>query len=247
MPRKRGEPKYGEIVVCNVSKINPNSAYCELKEYPGKEGLIQIGEVASGWVRDIRHFLKEGKEIVAGVVKTNPLELSIKRVSKKSEMDKTKEWNLEKRAERMLENIAKERGVTLDQAYEEVGYELQETFGTLYAAFKESIQRPERIKKSAGDWFDSIVEVARKEIGEKTYEFRAEIFIRTLDPNGIAIVKDVLKKLEKEGLNVKYIAAPKYLVTMDTKDPKKAEKQMQEKLTAIASQEKNVEMDFKIL
>ena len=52
---------------------------------------------------------------------------------------------------------------------------------------------------------------------------------------------------EKEGLNVKYIAAPKYLVTMDTKDPKKAEKQMQEKLTSIASQEKNVEMEFKIL
>ena len=147
----------------------------------------------------------------------------------------------------MLEAIAKERGTSLDKAYDEVGYELQETFGTLYGAFKEALHKPERLKKYAGDWFDAIQKVAKKEIGEKIYDFRAELTVRSMDPDGISKVKDILKKVEKEGLEVRYIAAPRYMIIMTTKDPKKAEKDMQEKLAKLSSSAKDVEVSFKML
>lgn len=247
MPHKRGEPRIGEIVICTIGKINPNSAYCELKEYEKKEALIHISEVSSGWIRDIRHFLKEGKDVAAVVLRTNPLELSIKRVNVKKRSDKIKEWNLEKRAEKMLANIAKEKGISLEKAYEEIGYNLQETFGTLYAAFKEAVQRPDRLKRYAGDWFEDICKTAKKEIGEKQYEFKAELILQSLDPDGIAKIKDVLRKVQKEGFSVKYIAAPRYMVLMKSKDPKKARKEMEEKLARLSSNANGLKFKFNIL
>ena len=58
--RKSGIPRRWEIVICQITKINPNSAFAKLVEYD-KTGMIHVSEVASGWVRDIREFLRENQ------------------------------------------------------------------------------------------------------------------------------------------------------------------------------------------
>ena len=106
----------GELVICTVNKINPNSAYVILEEY-GKEGMIHISELVSGWVRNIKDHVKVGQKVVAKITRVNEndgyIALSLKRVDDRQEKEKLKEYNLDNKAERMLEIVAKERKKTL--------------------------------------------------------------------------------------------------------------------------------------
>ena len=147
MPKKRGLPSAGELVVCKVVKINPHSVFARLEEYD-KEGMIHISEVSSGWVRDIRQYVKIGQDIIAKVLNAEEgVTLSIKRVTPHQRTQKIKEYKLDQRAEKMLELVGQKLGKTTDQAYEEVGYTMQEKFGSLYEAFRLSLQKPENLKR----------------------------------------------------------------------------------------------------
>jgi translation initiation factor 2 alpha subunit (eIF-2alpha) len=43
--KKTGMPRPGEVVVCRIKSINPNSVFARLEEYD-KEGMIHVSEVA---------------------------------------------------------------------------------------------------------------------------------------------------------------------------------------------------------
>ncbi len=246
MPRRRGPPSPGELVICRITKINPNSVFAELVEYK-TEGMIHISEVASGWVRDIRRFVKPDQEVVAVVLKSEPLTLSMKRVNPNQKASKTKEYNLEKRAEKMLEMTAQKVGKTLEQGYSEIGFMLQERFGSMYEAYKTALTNPEKVQKYLpAEWFPAFKEIAEKSIEQKEFEFRANLTLKSHAPDGINAIKDVLRKAEKSKLEVRYIAAPKYLVKYKTKDPKKGSKEFVEKLDKLVA-EKGLEAKYEII
>jgi len=49
MVRRKAEwPEPDELVMCTASKVFPQGSFSKLDEYPGKEGMIHISEVASG-------------------------------------------------------------------------------------------------------------------------------------------------------------------------------------------------------
>ncbi len=249
--KKRGLPSVGELVICTITKINPNSAFASLDEY-NKEGMIHITEVSSGWVRDIRQFLKTDQTGVAKVlrVERDSISLSIKRVDKKQENDKMKEYKLNQRAEKMLEIAAKKLGKTLDQAYEEVGFLLQEKFGTMYDGFKASIENSQILKaRGAPDkWIDAIREVAEKSIEQKEFIFRASVQIKTYKPDGISIIKGILGGIKKSGMDVHYITAPTYMVKLKTKNAKKGRHKLTEVLDGAISANKGVaEIKYEML
>lgn len=242
-------PSEGELVICTITKINPNSAFAFLEEY-GKEGMVHISEVATGWVRDIRQHLKTGQTGVAKVMRIDgeTISLSIKRVDDNQRNQKTKEYNLENKAERLLEIAAQKLGRNLDQAYEEVGFLLQEKFGSIYEGFKTALNAPDNLKKRGipDKWVEVIREVAEKSIEQKEFEFRARLLINTYKPNGVIIIKDILKKAVSAGLDVRYIAAPEYLVRYKTKNAKKGQRYIEEKLEEL-SKNKDAEVKFELL
>lgn len=49
--------------------MKQNGVYVDLDEYEGREGFIFIGELASGWVKNIRSVVREGQRIVCKVIK----------------------------------------------------------------------------------------------------------------------------------------------------------------------------------
>lgn len=252
MPRKKGLPSIGELVICKITGINPNSAYAVLDEYiPKLEGMIHISEISSGWVRDIRSHVKSGQTVIAKVVRVDDrgVSLSLKRVDKKQEKQRLKEYNLDMRAEKMLERAAAGIGKTLDKAYNEVGFLMQESFGSLHAGFMKLLKNPElfREKGVSDEWVGAIRGIAEKEMEQKTFEFKAELVLKTFKPDGINIIKDILKQAEESSLEVKYISAPKYLVKYKTKDAKKGEKEFLDKLNKIVSQQKGVSAEFKVV
>ncbi len=246
--KKRGLPSEGELVICTITRINPNSASAFLDEY-GKEGMVHISEVSSGWVRDIRQHLKVGQQGVAKVIRVdNIVLLSIKRVDGNQRNQKMKEYNLEQKAEKILEVAAQRMGKNLDEGYEEVGFLLQEKFGSIYEGFKTSINNSEALKKRGipAKWIDVIKEIAEKSIEQKEFEFRARLIIKTYKPDGINIIKEILKRAKTAGLDVRYIAAPEYLVKYKTKNAKRGEKYFLERLEEI-TKTKDAETKFEII
>ncbi len=231
-------PSSGEIVICKVEKINPNSAYLTLEEY-GVQGMVHISEVSSGWIKDIRNHLKVGQTVIAKVtrIEDRNISLSIKRVDEKQKKDRIREYNFDGKAEKMLELAAKKLGKTLDEAYSEAGYLLEEKFGSMYEGFKKTLTSDISERGVPKEWAAVIKEIAEKNIEQKEFEFRAKLFIRTSKPNGISIVKNILLDVEKKGFDVRYIAAPEYLVKYRTKNAKQGRKQftsMLEKLSGDA-------------
>lgn len=243
MVKKRGFPMPGEIVICKITRINPNSAFAHLDEYR-KEGMIHISEISRGWVRDIRQYVKPNQSVIAKVVRVDEnsgeISLSLKRVDDKQQNEKMKEYNLNKKAEKMLEMAAKNMGMTLDKAYTEVGYLLQENFGSLYEGFKTSLKNPKLLEKRGvpAKWMDQLKAVAEKSIEQKEFEFRSRLFVKSTKPDGIVHIRSLMQQIEKMGLDIKYIAAPEYLVRMKTLDAKKGEKEFEEKLSKIVSMSK---------
>ncbi len=245
MVKRRGLPEPGELVIVKISKINPHSAFAYLEEY-GVEGMVHISEVSSGWVKDIRNFVKVGQTGVAKVmrVEDNHVSLSLKRVDRNQENNKTKEYRLNQRAEKMLQLAAEAMKKTLDGAYEEVGFMLQENFGSLYEGFKVSLTNPQLLKDRGvpEKWIEQIRAVAEKAIVQKEFEFKAKLKLKTHRPNGINIIKTILTRAEEAGLEVRYIAAPEYLVRYRSMNAKKGEKEFVEKLESLKS--KDAEMSF---
>jgi len=235
--RRNGMPQIGEFVICKITRINPNSAFAVLEEYE-KEGMVHISEVKRGWVRDIRNFVKINQMTVAKVVRIDErshIGLSLKRVDKNQKNERIKEYKFDQRAEKMLELIARGMKKSLEQAYEEVGYNILENFGSLYKAFKMSIQSPELLidRGIPKEWVDAIKEIAEKNVDQKEFEFKAKISIKSYESNGIILIKDLIKDVEKMGFGVRYIAAPEYLVDYKTKYAKKGNKEFEEKLEKI--------------
>ena len=58
-------PDEGELVVCTVTEVKQNGAYVSINGYDNVNGFIFIGEVASGWVKNIRSIVREGQRVVA--------------------------------------------------------------------------------------------------------------------------------------------------------------------------------------
>lgn len=236
-------------MICKISKINPHSAFAYLDEY-GIEGMIHISEVSSGWVRDIRLFVKSGQTAVAKVIRVDGdhISLSLKRVDRKQENNKIKEYRLNQRAEKMLQLAAEALKKTLDMAYEEVGFALQESFGSLYEGFKVSISNPHALRDKGipEKWVEQIKSIAEKSIVQKEFEFRARLHIKTYKEGGISIIKTLLAGAEKEGLEVKYIAAPEYLAKYSSMNAKKGGREFAEKLERLRSA-KDVEVTFEVM
>ena len=234
--RKQGTPTKFELVVCKIVKIFPNSALAELLEYR-KKGLIHVSEVALRWVKDIREFVKQNQYVVCQVmgVRDGDISLSIKRVRKPDSERKMNEFKRERKAEKMLELLAKKMKKNLDDAYNEVGYTLQEEFGSLHKAFEIVMKNPDlfRSKDIAKEWLEPIVEMVKKSYSEKIYEIKANLKLTCLGPEGINIIKKALSAANGEGIKVSYVSAPKYVIIGKGKNIKETKSRVKEILERI--------------
>jgi translation initiation factor 2 subunit 1 len=245
MVKRKGLPNIQELVVVKITEVTQFAAWCDLLEYEAR-GIIPISEAAGKWIFDVSEVVKEGEIRVAKVIKVeedkNLVHLSLKRVSKMDEKEKMNEFRKEERGEKLLEVAAKNLGKSLQQAYEEVGYLLQEKFGSLYDAIiniKKNYSKLEKMKIPK-EWIDAIVNVVEKSIREKEVEIKFELEVRSLEPNGVEIIKGVLKEVEeKTGGIVKYLSAPTYRLEVKTTNPKKDEKKVLTALEKIKSKYDN--------
>ncbi len=224
--KKIGKPKPGELVICRITAIHPNSAFAKLTEYE-VTGMIHVSEVAKRWVRNIKEFLKENQFVVCRVmnVEKDTISLSVKRVHKEDSERKLREFKREKRAEHLLEIVAKEVKRPLEDVYKEIGYDLQETAGSLIKGFETAYRKPDLLVRKGlpKKWVDILNKVASRSYTEKVYTLKGKLNIVCYKPDGVNVIKKIMSTAEKNGLEVRYISAPTYEIRGSGKNIKELE------------------------
>ena len=228
-------PSEGELVVCTVKEVKQNGAYVVLDEFKEIDGFIFIGEVASGWIKNIRGVIREGQRLICKVLRTRrdgrSLELSLKSVSEERKRDRLQQWKNEERAKQLLKVLSENVGWD-DRTKEDNQAELTEVFATLYGAFEEAATNPESLAEAGfeGDWLAPFIEMAVENIIPPFVEIRGRFVLRVDDAEGVEIIRKALLAAEnfsdKEAeieVSCHYDGAPSYRIELKAPDFKSGE------------------------
>jgi len=241
---KKEYPDEGELVVGTVVKVQNFGAFVTLEEYPGREGFIHIAEIATGWVKRIRNHIKEKQKVVCKVMHTDTekdhVDLSLKRVNEHQKRDKVQEWKNSQKSEKLLEMVAKQIGKTVEQCYKEFASDLIKKYETLYGAFEECAYDPETLKNDGfkGDWLKDFEDVAKTSISIPFVDIKGYLNVTSWLPDGVNHIRNILSEAEENeyedvDIQVKYIGAPQYMITVKAPDYKIAEEEMKKAVEKI--------------
>lgn len=210
----------------------------ELNEYSGKEGMVHISEIASGWIKNIRRHVKEGQKTVCKVLDVDKdkehIDLSIRRVKDSQRSWKSEQWKRERKAEQLLDQAAKRVEGDLDVAYEKIGFPLQEEYDDIYSAFEEAARRGRELLENELDveekWLDSLMDLIETSVEAPTVEVKGFVDLKTPSPDGVDVVSSALQEAKSAGsdvdtkINIQYVGAPSYSIEVTSPNYKKAEK-----------------------
>ncbi len=239
MVRHRSEwPSIEELVMCTVSKVFAQGAFVAMDEYGGKEGMVHLSEVASGWIKNIRDFVRENQKVVCKVLgvdtKRQHVDLSMRRVKDGERRWKAQRVKLNQRAEKLLEMAAAKLGKNLDQAYSEVGFTIQERFGDLHSAMEAAAKDADSLSGMADEaWVKTIGEIASTSIQSPAYKVSGYVSLSSLMPNGVEVIRSAMMNArdsvrdENTNVDIYYVGAPRYRIDVTAPSYKAAENDMQ--------------------
>lgn len=241
---KKEYPDEGEFVVGTVTKVQNYGAFVTLDEYQNREGFVHIAEIASGWVKRIRNHIKEKQKVVCKVMSVDPskghVDLSLKRVNEHQKREKIKEWKNNKKAARLFEMLADQINKTIDECWDEFGSDLVQQYGSLYAAFEEAAYDPETLENDGftGEWVEELNQIAKDNIAIQFVDIKAYLDIKSWESNGIQLIKNALQHGEESeyddvDIQVHYIGAPHYSITVQAPDYKIAEEELKKSVDRI--------------
>lgn len=228
-------PEHGEIVIATIKDVTSHGAYVTLDEYGGMTGFLHISEIATGWVRNIERYVKPKQKAVLKVIRVNKaraeVDLSLKQVGGEEKKSKLMEVKKDEKGRAFMELI-KERCKLSDEQVTKYSEVLSESAPMLYDVFESVARKGVKVVEDLDlpkEVISAIEEVADK-IAIPTMEVRGILEITCRKPNGIEVIKDVLKDVEEnEGggkVEITYIGAPKYRIIVNADNFKIAEKML---------------------
>lgn len=222
-------PREGDLVICEITNIQSHCAFAKLKEYEGLEGMVHISEVSSSWIKNIRSFVREGKEVVCKVMSVDPvrrhISLSIRRVSEAEKGEKYEQMKREKKSAKMLERAAELLGGKMDP--NTLREKLIKKFGEVYYGFEEAARSGEGALVEIGvaeKEAHAIAEIAKASIVFPEVTIGGTLTLQSYASDGVDAIKTILSKMESLGAHVHYISAPSYGIKVVANDYKSAEK-----------------------
>jgi len=235
-------PEQGEIVLATVTKVMDHGAYVTLDEYDNLQGFLHVSEIAPGWIRSVNRFVKNGEKKVLLVKKVNPqrgdIDLSLKQVSKDQKKQKLKEVKKFEKGKTLLQNV-QEKAKLSDTDIEKLEDSIYSKYDSVYDAFIEigrngidSVKELKIPKKTA-----SVIEEICSKIKLPSVEIRGIMEITNSKSDGIEIIKKILlDELKKDStIDITYLGAPKYRLSITSEDFKSAEKSLKPIIADIQS------------
>jgi len=208
-----------------------HGAYVTLDEYDDVQGFLHISEIAPGWIRSVNRFVKDGEKKVLLVkkVKARDIDLSLKQVSKDQKKQKLKEVKKYEKGKTLLQNVQDKAKLT-DEEVEKIEDKIYTKFDSVYDAFMEIARNGiDTIKelKLAKKTTVAVEEICSK-IKLPSVEIRGIMEITNNKSDGVEIIKktllDVIKK--DSAMDITYLGAPKYRISITSEDFKSAEKSL---------------------
>ena len=245
-------PEQGEIVLATITKVMDHGAYVTLDEYDAIQGFLHISEIAPGWIRSVNKFVKDGEKKVLLVKKVNPqrgdIDLSLKQVSNDQKKQKLKEVKKFEKGKTILQNV-KEKAKLSDDEIEKLEDAIYSKFDSVYDAFLEigrngieSVKELKLAKKTA-----NVIEEICSKIKLPSVEIRGIMEITNNQSDGVEIIKKILLDVLKKdpSINITYLGAPKYRLSITSENFKSAEKSLKPIISEIQSNIEKKKGSFK--
>ena len=235
-------PEQGEIVLATVTKIMDHGAYVTLDEYNDIQGFLHVSEIAPGWIRAVSRYVKEGEKKVLLVKKVNPergdIDLSLKQVSKDQKKKKLLEVKKFEKEKTLLQSV-KEKAKLSDSDLEKLEDLLYSKYDSIYDAFMEIARNGSGVVKNLKipkKTLNSIEEVCSK-IKIPSVEIRGIMELTSNKSDGVEIIKKILLDIIKKDkqIDITYLGAPKYRISITSEDFKSAEKSLKPILAEVQS------------
>ncbi|MCK9580853.1 MAG: translation initiation factor IF-2 subunit alpha [Methanoregula sp.] len=234
-------PQESELVVCTVENVKDFVAFVSLDEYKGRQGLIPISEIATGWIKYIRDHIREGQKIVCKVLNVDRsrghIDLSLKDVNEHQRREKIRDWKNESKAQKWLGFVAEQTETSATELEDTI----YKKYGAFYPVFEDLVIDPESTLKKLG-LSKKVAEVLLKVAGENVkvphVEVTGHLTLTCTEPDGITVIRNALKKAGAEqkagGVEVEllYLGAPTYRIKVIAPDYKKAEKAIEKAANA---------------
>jgi translation initiation factor 2 subunit 1 len=237
-------PQESELVVCTVENVKDFVAFVSLDEYGGRQGLIPISEIATGWIKYIRDHIREGQKIVCKVLNVDRsrghIDLSLKDVNEHQRREKIREWKNESKARKWLGFVAEQSGEPITGIEDAIF----KRYGSLYPVFEDIVSEPETAVKKLGlskKVLETLTKVAQENVKVPSVEVTGHLILTCTGPDGITVIKNALKKAgaEQKGSDIDvellYLGAPTYRIKVNAPDYKKAEKAIEKAANAAIS------------
>ena len=225
-------PEVGEIVIATVTRIGDHGAYVSLDEYSNVPGFLHISEIAQGWVRKVGKFVKVGDKKVLLVKKISEgrkeIDLSLKQISRDQRKKKILDIKRHDKGKGIIKTVTEKAKLSVSDT-DKLEDKIFSKYDSIYdAAFDvarngiaviESLKLP---KKTA----DAFADVSSK-IKLPSVEIRGILEITDHSSNGVENIKKSLQGFEgngsKDKIDVLYVGAPKYRISIKSSDFKSAE------------------------
>jgi len=230
---ERKFPEVGEVVLATVKEITPYGAYVTLDEYGGTIGFLHISEISTGWVKNIERYIKERQKIVLKVIrvneKRNEIDLSLRQVSREERKQKLIEVKRETKAKALLDMVKREVGIEDDKEYRRI---LETEFRDLYDALENVVKKGPSVLTDLGidnNYANALYKIVKERIKIPQVEVSGILEIYSPRPDGVEVVKEVLKNAVELGLpdvkvKIVYLGSPRFKISVIAENYKVAEK-----------------------
>ena len=247
-------PEIGEIVIATIKKTGDHGAYVSLDEYDNIQGFLHISEIAPGWVRKVTKYVKEGDKKVLLVKKIQAeraeIDLSLKQITKEQRKKKLLDVKRFEKEQGILKNIQDKIKLSVEEI-DELEEKLLSKYPSVYDAIIDigtnNISVVDELKIS--EKIKEIIQDISKKIKLPSVEIRGILEMTSSKSDGIEIIRkillDAIKDNPNEKIDISYLGAPKYRLSVVAQDFKTAEKTLKPVLEKIEKNSSKHNCGFK--
>lgn len=230
-------PSNGELVVATCTKVTDHGAYFEIHDYEhlGEgAGFIHVSELSKTWVRNIRSEIREGRRIVAKILRIDrgreEIDMSIRRTSDSQRRERLTQFKQETRARGIVSVACENDAKVTGEINSNILFKTGSVYDTLMRArddgvkFLISLEIPK-------DTAEKLHQLALKELEPPTVSLIGNISLTLFESNGAELLGTLFKKYKttfiskQKGstITMGVISAPDYRVQIESKDWRTAE------------------------
>ena len=244
-------PEEDELVLCTVEKIVGTSVFVKIEKYQ-REGVINFSEVAPGRIRNIRNYVRVNQKVVCKVLRVDKskghIDLSLRRVTAKERKQVMERYERAKDVKIMLSLVLNKE--KLPKVIEEIEKkkELSDFFFEIQELIEKSEDKARERLNALGftnNEAEKFLKLIKEKIKQKLVKVKAEIMLTTQAEDGIERIKKILVPISKKA-NVSYVAAPRYVLSIEEKNYKEANKKLEKLLNEIQKKARELNCSFEV-